>query len=91
VPIWLEPMAAAACLTARICAARNLSRARFSQSSLTAADLHGANLTDTNLSESSLIGADLTGAHTKGTIFCNTIRPDGSVANPTLGGCPGTN
>jgi uncharacterized protein YjbI with pentapeptide repeats len=40
-----------------------------------------------NLSETTLISATMVGVDTTGATFCDTIMPDGSIQNPTIGAC----
>ena len=76
------------------CASCDLSDADLFNDELTNANLIGANLTGTNLSSANLSDTDLTYANLsgtdlsfvdlifariKGTVFCDTTMPDGSV------------
>ncbi len=68
--------------------AANLTRADLFEASFEGADLRGADLRGANLTDATLIRADLTGADLDGATFCDTLMPDGTVKNPTLGTCP---
>lgn len=60
----------------------DLRRARLGSAALVGADLRGAALAGAELSEAILLGARLSGPLPVDVTLCNTVMPDGSVANP---------
>ena len=59
----------------------NLSNADISETNLVSTNLHGSNLKNVNFTNANLLNADLSSTLKEGTIFCNTIMPDGTLNN----------
>lgn len=62
----------------------------FRQANLSSADMRGADVSGSSFRDACLVGASLLDANTngasfRGALFCNTILPDGTIANDDCG------